>query len=223
VFRRVGGQVQVAIFVYRVKRSSLNAPSWRPQPVVSDGSEASIPVPWTLDLNDASLPFGPWAVGMVGRSHENDGDPDDALPGADAGDAFLVDHPDYGWQAPNQWLLDQYGTLHRVASGRVRKEDRTPVSLSTPVPSPVVSVGLDRLDLDNDRVRVDPQFFTASSILPPMALSEMSRPYDFRTGLVDPTSLAPVVDRLWYIPPHVETEDGLTYELIPVYVTVANL
>ncbi len=224
-FRSVGGTIQVAVFVYRVQRESMSAPPWHPQPVRldDDSSQLVSPVPWMQDLNDPAVAFGPWTVDMKGPAYsgENNVEP---LPGADSDDPFDPDNPAYGWQWPSQWLIDQYGTVHRVATGRVRAGGgETPVSLTAPVPSPLVSCGLDRLDLDADGDKVDPQMFTSSTILPAAAMSGMSRPNDYPKGLVSPSSAAPVVDRLWYVPPRVTTEEGLTYRLIPVYATVANL
>jgi hypothetical protein len=174
------------------------------------------------DLNDSDVQFGPWTVGMRGPAYAGEYGVD-PLPGAAPGDPFDPGNPAYGWQWPSQWLVDQYGTVHRVASGRVQAGDgETPVSLTAPVPAPLVSCGLDRLDLDGDGNRVDPQMYTAGTILPAAAMSGMSRPNDYPQGLVEPNG-APVVDRLWYVPPRVTTESGLTYRLIPVYATVANL
>jgi len=224
VFRRVGGTVQVGVFVYRVQKEAASTPPWSPQPIVASGDVQRLvpPVPWVQDLNDPDAQFGSWEVGMAGQQFAGQYGTD-PLPGAASGDAFDPNDPAYGWQWPSQYLLDQYGSIHRVASGRTRQGDNeTPVSLSAPVPSPLVLCGLDRTDLDQDYNRVEPQLFTASSILPAGTMDTMSRPYHFPQGLVLPESV-PVVDRLWYVPPRVTTEQGLTYRLIPVYATVSNL
>jgi hypothetical protein len=216
-FRKVGEQVQVAIFVYRVQRKSLNTPAWTPAAVYADstGNSDMVPLLRTVNLGDTYLPFGPWTVGLDGRRD------DTQIPGGETGDAFEAGNPDFDWQRRGQYLLDQYGTLHRVLSGRDSTEST--LTLTTPVPAPMVVAQLDRLDLDVDGVTDDPQMFTASTILPALAMGNMSRKIDYPTGLMRSDSQHPVVDRLWYLPSDVQTEDGMTYQLIPVYATVGNL
>jgi hypothetical protein len=76
--------------------------------------------------------------------------------------------------------------------------------------------------LDDDDDNDDPQLFTASVILPASSMSDMNRTDDYPAGLVRKQSEHPVVDRLWYVPPTVNTSTG-TYRLIPIYVTVGSL
>jgi prepilin-type N-terminal cleavage/methylation domain-containing protein len=216
-FRKVGEEVQVAVFVYRVKGSSLSVPPWRPGPIQDSTSDAGglVPLLQMVNLADASLPFAPWTVGLDGRHF------DTRIPGASAGDQFETADRNWDWQRNNQYLLDQYGTIHRVLAGR--KDDESILTLTSPVPAPIVSAQLDRLDLDQDSAIDDPQMFTASTVLPAGSMGLMSRAVDFPTGLMHPDSQLPVVDRLWFLPKRVESADGLGYELIPVYVTVGNL
>lgn len=216
-FRKVGEEVQVAIFVYRVKGSSLSVPQWRPGPIQDSTSESGglVPLLHMVDLADASLPFEPWTVGLDGRHV------DTRIGGATAGDQHEQTDRNWDWQRNNQYLLDQYGTIHRVLAGR--KDVGSTLTLTAPVPAPVVSAQLDRLDLDQDSALDDPQMFTASTVLPAGSMALMSRTVDFPAGLMHPNSDLPVVDRLWYLPLHIESAGGLGYELIPVYVTVANL
>jgi prepilin-type N-terminal cleavage/methylation domain-containing protein len=214
-FRKVGEEVQVAIFVYRVQRKSLNTPVWTPAAVYADstGNSDMVPLLRTVNLNDPR--FGPWTVGMDGRRD------DTQIPGGESGANFEAGNPDFDWQRRGQYLLDQYGTLHRVLGGRDSTESN--LTLTASVPAPMVAAQLDRLDLDVDRVYDDPQMFTASTILPASAMGNMSRKVDYPTGLMRSDSLQPAVDRLWYLPSDVQTKDGMTYQLIPVYATVGNL
>jgi prepilin-type N-terminal cleavage/methylation domain-containing protein len=209
-FRKVGEEVQVAVFVYRVKGSSLSVPPWSPGPIQDSTSDDGglVPLLQMVNLADASLPsFVPWTVGLDGRH------PDTQIPGASADDQFEPADRNWDWQRNNQYLLDQYGTIHRVLSGR--KDALSTLTLTAPVPAPVVSTQLDSSG--------QPQMYAASTVLPARSMFLMSRTTDFPAGLMHPDSQLPVVDRLWYLPLHVESADGLGYELIPVYVTVGNL
>ena len=219
--RRSGSGVQVAIFVYRVKRESISQPAWSSQPIVDPRGldQAAIPVPWVVDLNEDQGPFAPWWAGLQ-----------EGLPGTEPDQFIEPGHPDYGWYWPGQWLVDQVGNLHRIAAGRTEADVQSsfaPVSLTSPVTAPAADFQLDRLDLDADGRTDDPQVFTASVVLPAASMSEMNRPEHFETGMVRNEDLTaegmPVVDRLWYVPPVVTTEAGFTYRLLPIYVTVADL
>jgi hypothetical protein len=41
---------------------------------------------------------------------------------------------EHTWQVPNQWLLDQYGDVHRVAVGRRNTKDSANITLARPIP-----------------------------------------------------------------------------------------
>jgi hypothetical protein len=180
----------------------------------------AIAVPWVVDLNDPERPFLPWPAGMQ-----------EGLPGTEPDQFTDPNHPDHGWYWPGQWMVDQVGSLHRIAAGRTEsdvqsKSSFSPVSLSSPVAAPAAAFQLDRLDLDADGLTNDPQVFTASVVLPAESMATMNRFDHFKSGLIqseDPDNLMPVVDRLWYVPPVVTTEAGFTYRLLPIYVTVADL
>lgn len=235
-FRRVGSDVQVAIFVYRAQRESMTQPQWMSGPVTRTDApgEHFIPVPWVFDLTaGANGSFGPWMVG--GESGADDFPGTDVLNFTQSGNSnaeFGPDHPDFGWMWPGQWLVDQGGNVHRVASGLTVSDDpdanAKPFSLTAPIPSPVAAFQLDRAMLDDDQYSDDPQLFTASVILPTQSMSEMNRSDHFPSGLIrdhrdlPSTQWQPVVDRIWYVPPVVDTGTG-TYRLIPIYVTVGSL
>ena len=234
--RRMGAEVQAAIFVYRVQAVSLNQPAWRPQAVqIQDGDGGLEPLMHTVNLASPDIDFGMWSVGMQGTKEA------DQIPGAWVDDPINRMHPDWSWQKDGQYLLDLYGTMHRVQAGRREASDA--LMLTAPVPAPTVTAQMDRLDLDEDVSqfapwhntsapwhdgRHDPQLLTASTILPPYAMSLMCKPEDYPRGVVlgnedDILDAAPVVDRLWYLPMDVTTQNGMTYRLVPIYATVGNL
>ncbi|MDP6891336.1 MAG: hypothetical protein QF471_08390, partial [Phycisphaerales bacterium] len=245
-FRRVGSDVQVAIFVYRAKRESLSQPHWESGPVTRVDAPGAhfIPVPWVVDLTTgADGAFGPWMVDAESGAEHFPGTNVDTFLQADLGGSeYGPNHPDFGWMWPGQWLVDQGGDVHRVASGRMMSDepdpggfpfdDETPFSLTAPIPSPLAAFQLDRAMLDDDDYSDDPQIFTASGILPAQSMHKMTRVDHFPAGLIlgldefdpihDEAEMQPVVDRIWYVPPSVDTGKG-AYRLIPIYVTVASL
>jgi len=213
--RKTGEEVQAAVFVYRVQRESLSSPPWIPQAVLRDPSDPTslAPVLHMLDLADPDVPFGVWYPQMQGTENA------DELPGAGDGDALNLQDPDWSWQRDGQYLLDQYGTIHRVRSGRRRSVDR--LALSVEVPMPTVSVQLDVWDGDEDQIRDEPVPFTAGTQLPAISYANMTRSEHFPTGLL--RSDVPAVDRLWYLPSEVTTAQGIRYRIIPVYAVVGSL
>ncbi|MDP7030264.1 MAG: prepilin-type N-terminal cleavage/methylation domain-containing protein [Phycisphaerales bacterium] len=219
--RRHGTAVQVAVFVYRVKRESISQPSWVSAPVEDHDNPGTpfIPVPWVVDLNDPDTSFAPWWAGLQ-----------EGLPGTEPDQIDDINDPHNGWVWPGQWLVDQMGGVHRIAAGRTSSDIQdgfSPVSLTSPVPAPSADFQLDRLDLDSDGEYRDPQLFTSSIVLPASSMATMNQSEHFRTGMIrsdDPnTPGAAVIDRLWYVPPIVTTLQEQTYRLVPIYVTVADL
>lgn len=123
-FRRFGGKVYVAIFVYRVE-----APGGETAPyAVAPGATNIAPLPVVVDLtqNNVNNAWDVWgADGIMGT-------PDDRIiPNTERGTPlssinhgapyqgfFLNEATNQGWQMPGQWLLDQNNNVHRVLSGR---------------------------------------------------------------------------------------------------------
>ncbi|MCH2141031.1 MAG: prepilin-type N-terminal cleavage/methylation domain-containing protein [Phycisphaerales bacterium] len=213
-FRRVGEEVQVAIFVYRVQATSLNQPVWKPQAVRSaDAPDELVPLLHMVNLANPELDCGMWTVGMQGAEDA------DRIPGGWSGDSLNLMHPDWSWQKDGQYLLDLYGTMHRVQAGR--RESSDALMLTAPVPAPVVATQADRLDKDEDGATDDPLLYSASTLLPPYAMRYMTRSEHYPTGLVEEGT--EVVDRLWYLPSDVTATNGSTYRIVPIYATVGNL
>lgn len=197
MFRRFQGQVQVAIFVYRLNAVGKKEPyavsrdagttdfprdGWRP------------PMPMRLDLRfgDDVEPLDPFGADQNEELGEfvNNTDADrNVIPGTEAdfsgsvATSFLEPRFET-WQNAGQWLLDPYGRVHRILQGRNTRREG-PVRLTRPIPeqspSPVYSnIGQSPEALEDDVNRVR---------------------------------------SLWYVP----SEDRRGYSLTPVYVTVRTL
>ena len=130
MFRRFGGRMQVAVFVYRVAPGGGEP---RPYSVAqSTGAAAFIPpLPFLFDL--ATPPFGPLRAGGI------DGNLATFLDNSSVATQNATTTPtelarEYTWQSPNQWLLDQYGDVHRVAVGRRNTRDNANITLARPIP-----------------------------------------------------------------------------------------
>jgi hypothetical protein len=154
MFRRFGGKVQVAVFVYRVvgvggaARSYVAKanPAGSSQPPVpfrrvltslaATADQASTGSPGGLQVRVgwqqpgdpiplANPAFGPWATGLIGTSQ--------GLLAADYPAAALVPVQNT-WQFPGQWLLDANGNILKVTQGRRTSVDPVQVRLSNPIP-----------------------------------------------------------------------------------------
>ncbi|MSR28130.1 MAG: hypothetical protein EXS03_00950 [Phycisphaerales bacterium] len=128
MFRRFEGRVQVAIFVYRIVSGGESRPYTVAQGAVPINA-ATPPLPLSI------IPAAPWTAGGF------DGNPNTAIdnatvPGtAAAATGNPVDlTAEQSWQYPGQWIVDQYGTVHRGIGGR-RNTREGPVTLTRPIPS----------------------------------------------------------------------------------------
>ena len=233
MFRRTGGKVYAAIFVYRVNNFAGPGPTWTTQP--ADGSQ--LQTPWMLNLEDGGNAYSPWRIG------QGSGDVADrdqwVLPNADAGDPYDPMELDDCWQCPGQWLMDQNGGIHQVLTGRTRKDDPTThVRLSRPIP-PLADDSIHIPDSSNASYvttssnRVPS---TGSLILP--GISGMSGEQAdawsdgecfYHAGMLvrdlsggaDQLTGAPAVSRLWYMPSElVDSDTGAAWSVQPVYVLV---
>lgn len=233
MFRRTGGKIYAAIFVYRVNNLAGPGPIWTTQP--ADGGQ--LQTPWLLDLENGDNQYEPWRIG------QGSGDVADrdqwVLPNADAGDEYDPMAFDDCWQCPGQWLMDQNGGIHQVLTGRTRKDDPTThVRLSRPVP-PLADDSVHIPDSSNDSYvttannRVPS---TGSLILPGVsgmpgvqadAWSDGNCFYHAGmlerdlSGGADQLTGAPVVSRLWYMPSEfIDGDTGAAWSVEPVYVLV---
>lgn len=134
MFRRMGGRIYVAIFVYRVSPpggeprhySVARAPAGttgQPQ-----GNINLPPLPATLRL-DAGFNQGvtgspnPWSAGT------------DIAPNTQPGaTTFSLASQSGAWQMPGQFILDKFNNVHRVIGGR-RTAANGPVRFARPIPA----------------------------------------------------------------------------------------
>jgi len=136
MFRRFAGRIQVAIFVYRIVDGGGEPRDY----VVSQGSVGastvgSLTVPPLPSLTDlATAPFASWSFGgLDGLSNTplDNAVVKTGLPTSTPGAIPPVD----SWQAPGQWILDEYNTIHRVMVGRRTSKDATNITLTRPIPA----------------------------------------------------------------------------------------
>lgn len=171
-FRRFGGKVQVAIFVYRVEAPGGQAGAY----AVAPGANNIPPLPVAIDLTqgNANNAWDVWGADNTRLTAD-----DRIIPGTDRGtqpfnpveysspyqNFFLNRTENQGWQFPGQWLLDQNNNIHRVLAGRRTASDG-PVELVERIPEvPLLPV------------------------------------YDLEQPFTPPSITQNVVRRIWYIPP----------------------
>ncbi|MCP4833706.1 MAG: prepilin-type N-terminal cleavage/methylation domain-containing protein [Phycisphaera sp.] len=204
MFRRFQGQIQVAIFVYRLNVGaavggySVAQDSGLPD-VNLERDAFRPPMPARVDFprgeDDRLLiagsayeyldPEGQFSetgiqfdrAGVRGT----DGDPNAA------GQSLVLDPYFEGWQAPGQWLLDPYSRIHRVVQGR-RNKRQGPVRLGRPIPTALPT----------------PSRFNAA--VQPELPADLQAETD-------------KVTTLWFVPP----SDRRGVSLTPIYVTVREL
>jgi len=134
MFRRFAGRIQVAIFVYRIVDGGGEPRNY----VVSQGAGAVgtdptvPPLPSLTDL--AIAPSARWTFG--GLDGLSNTPLDNAVvqtgpPATTPGAILPVD----SWQAPGQWILDEYNTIHRVLVGRRTSKDSANITLTRPIPA----------------------------------------------------------------------------------------
>ena len=158
MFRRSGGRVQVAVFVYRV-----TAPGGlsRPYSVVAtqpaglgtppngamDASTVTPPIPLVYfaptppgSATEAALawPNRTAALGGTGNTQVNgySNPPSPAeIPSTHTGTPFGVGNVLWDdWMAPGQFWIDNHGNVHKVQRGRLRA-NQGPIRLERPIPA----------------------------------------------------------------------------------------
>ena len=202
MFRKFQGQVQVAIFVYRLNGAGKSEPyavsqdDGPPSTVDSDFDRDAWrpPMPMRLDLRfgedvEPLDPFGADQNEELGESINNTDAERNVIPGTEANfsgaleDSFLEPRFET-WQNAGQWLLDPYGRVHRILQGRNTKREG-PVRLTRPIPEQAPSTVFSNIGQSPEALQDD-----------------VNR-----------------VRSLWYVP----SEDRRGYSLTPVYVTVRTL
>jgi prepilin-type N-terminal cleavage/methylation domain-containing protein len=161
MFRRNGGRVQVAVFVYRVA-----APGGETRPYKTAGLTAAIisgaptPPAGTFDATTLTPPIpalylAPPPAGSTSWPLRADLTPSPALPtgyatlgysippqadeifGTHRGTPFAPDKIWDDWQLPNSWWIDNNGTVHKVLNGRTRQGPTSSAAVNEPGQGPV--------------------------------------------------------------------------------------
>ena len=136
MFRRNGGKVQVAVFVYRVAAPGGDTRPYAPNALDNGitlgapaGAFVTSPVTPPLPCLYLAPNFG------TTNSWPNRTSPlvSDIIPGTNTAATFSATAIWDDWQAPGQWLVDNHATVHRVLNGR-RNASQGPVKLQRPVP-----------------------------------------------------------------------------------------
>jgi prepilin-type N-terminal cleavage/methylation domain-containing protein len=155
MFRRTGGRIQVAIFVYRVVGQGGARKAWIPpgpmpfRRVVAPtgGSPEMVSPAW--ELTDTPAFPGPYTTGTIGAAQGLL--PTDFTPTA-------LPAQIHQWQMPGQWIVDNYGGVHRVLRGRSLggASESVDVRLSSPIALPPrsESVGDYELELAGKQLRM---------------------------------------------------------------------
>ncbi len=151
MFRRFGGKVQVAIFVYRVVGVGGAPRAYVAKQIAPNVNQPPVPfrrVPVSAATSDTTATTGP-AAGLQVRAgwQQTNNSPPVAIDSLFATGTFgplqgllAADLPaglvpiQSQWQLPGQWLVDGNGNVHRVTQGRRTASDPLLVRLSAPVP-----------------------------------------------------------------------------------------
>ena len=144
MFRRYGGKVQVAVFVYRVSAPGGEPADFRVRPLANaqlSGTPAAptgsffatvstppipalylAPVFGTASAAAATWPYrvGTVPTAMTAANGYSVPPREDEVFGTHRGTAFAPDLIWDDWQLPNSWWIDNHGTVHKVLQGRVR-------------------------------------------------------------------------------------------------------
>ena len=160
MFRRHGGRIQVAIFVYRIigvggaVKNYVSPSNGNPSypTTLADGNVNLPPVPYRrVPISTAGTGQGttgpilglqvrngweqPSNLSLTTQSPYSTG-MFAATQGLSATDMSAASIPKVSvqWQQPGQWIIDNNGNVHRVAQGRRNASDPIQVRMSAPVP-----------------------------------------------------------------------------------------
>ncbi|HWB20712.1 MAG TPA: hypothetical protein VG711_10455 [Phycisphaerales bacterium] len=203
MFRRSGGRIQVAIFVYRVTYPGGQNVDYNEAfitPIDAPADEPRIPFKLPFinpqnasgqEINTDVTYLGPWDAGGLDAVPSTRDDNDLVYGNENPGYNPLM--PRQAWQEPGQWLIDQNAYVHRVLSftdGKDTADGHARVQLVRPPPEvPNISTNF--------------------------VYGQQAGYFEFDN----------VVCGLWYIPIEIDVNgDGRTdLKLTPVYATVKDL
>jgi hypothetical protein len=176
MFRRFGGRVQVAIFVYRVTAPGGAPQSYRVAKANTAATGPSAPQfelipPLPISFMAPQSGANRWAPPIPAAPA---GSPIAVLdnifeiPGTASGSSLNLVQADVMWQVPGQWILDQNNNIHRVLNGR-RTDKDGPVRLSRPIPrmTPSALYGRNSISANPaDQAKVDSEGVSNAWYLP---------------------------------------------------------
>ena len=223
MFRRFGGRIQVAIFVFRAAPSGGDGPPFSRSPHLK-GPPSAPALPGAAPVTQVTFPFRrrfyeatiehassaemPWRAGGFDRSLSTPSDNTQirktsaAAPSSQfkAGEAYDQ------WQSAGQWLIDEDGAVHRLIQGRTRNEDG-PVAMSSSLLP----------DAHDARTRAGAWRAAALETF-------MQGAGPFPAVDLPGTAAAewPGIEQIWYLPRTVY-RNGYEYGVTPVYATVRDL
>lgn len=223
MFRRYHGQMQVAVFVYRVNTGGNDSYRYVAQADPSNPGRPLLPRRLNLQVPlSPDVTVGAWDA-YITRNPAT-GTPNDEpienaarVPGTIGGTSYDVFDIDQSWQEPGQWLVDQNLKIHRVLN-RSREMDSAPetVELVRPV-APLVRGPLLPPPTPGLVIHSGANFFATWS----------------GPGTPAPLQEHGVVTDIWYIPTEIKADvdgDGdptdagsLDLSLTPVYAAVFDL
>jgi prepilin-type N-terminal cleavage/methylation domain-containing protein len=157
MFRRNGGRVQVAVFVYRVSAPGGETRPYRtggltpalisgaPTPPAGSFEATTLtpPIPALYIAPAASASSIPWpnrgaASGAYTAVNGYSIPPQtDEIFGTHRGTPFAPEKIWDDWQLPNSWWVDNHGSVHKVLNGRTRQGPTSAAAVNEPGQGPV--------------------------------------------------------------------------------------
>ena len=157
MFRRNGGRVQVAVFVYRVSAPGGETRPYRtggltpalisgaPTPPAGSFEATTLtpPIPSLYIAPAASASSIPWpnrgaASGAYTAVNGYSIPPQtDEIFGTHRGTPFAPEKIWDDWQLPNSWWVDNHGSVHKVLNGRTRQGPTSAAAVNEPGQGPV--------------------------------------------------------------------------------------
>jgi hypothetical protein len=158
MFRRYGGKIQVAVFVYRVTApggepsdfrvrrlgaGQLNVVGQTPAPAGAfTASDRTPPIPAlylapSFNQNTAWPARGGLPTGYTAANGYSTPVQTDEIFGTHRGTAFAPELIWDDWQLPNSWWIDNHGSVHKVLFGRTRQGPTAAAAANEPGQGPV--------------------------------------------------------------------------------------
>jgi hypothetical protein len=212
MFRKQGGKILVAIFVYRVTAPAGGGVPFRVDGFMPVRRRMDNVTAWDADAGGRVIDFGGNEVFVP-------------IPAADVGDSVNLLNSDDHWKLTGQLLLDQNNQVHRVVSA---SRERVPggdvwdqrlsgaLELARPV-APVLGNPFNVVPGFGNTESLNYYFGAVNGLNPTTSRSQ--------PGMVQED----VVTDVWYLPDFMDIDinnDGTpeaTYSITPVYVTVREL